>query len=154
VDDEELEVGLLELIGLRELTDSQIGRDQVCWDNAGGWDLAADVVALAVELNADLELDLDAGQELELKREGLVLDTLWNGFKIIVVIWGREVVDLVVEVVDLAFEDDAELEENAELLLVGADRLELVGQILALRQLVLKSLSLFWGQISMLKLVL
>jgi hypothetical protein len=66
----------------------------------------------------------------------------------------HQVCDLVVAVGDLCFDDDAELEENAELLAALVLWFQLTSLVLALSKLVLESLGLSRKQVRLLQLVL
>ncbi len=98
------------------------------------------------ELDADLELDLDAGEELDLELAHLLLDVGGHAFEVVAVVGAAETLrlvlvhqvgDLVVEVADLAFADDDELEVDANVLLVLVLLLQLCSLVLALTKLVL-----------------
>jgi hypothetical protein len=104
------------------------------------------------ELDADLELDLDAGEKLELKVAELLLNVLRNAFEVVPVLAGLEGVgsvfvhqgaDLVVAVGDLSFDDDDELEADANVLLVLVLLLQLGSEVLARGEFVLQVLELF-----------
>lgn len=66
----------------------------------------------------------------------------------------HQVCDLIVQVADLSFDDDAELEENAELLAAFVLWLQLSSLVLALGEFVLESLGLGGEQVRLLQLVL
>jgi hypothetical protein len=79
------------------------------------------------ELDANLELDLDASEEFALEVADLLLDVLWAALEVVVVGSGLEGVggvfvdqsgELVVAVGDLLVADDHELEADANVLLV------------------------------------
>jgi len=98
------------------------------------------------ELDANLELDLDAGEKLELKMAALLLDVLRKVLKVEHIagtletfrtILVHQMGDLVVEVIDLAFTKSDELESDADLFLVLVLLLELSSLVLARSQLVL-----------------
>lgn len=155
VDNEELEISLAELGGCCELTDLEVGGDQVGGEEVGGGDLVVDVVADAEDLDADLELDLDAREELALEGVILLLDVGWNCLEVVDAgVGGHEVGDLVVEVADLSLEDDAELEEDAELLGVVVLGLELCDLVLTFSQLLLEGLGLLGLEVGGLELLL
>jgi hypothetical protein len=124
-------------------------------EKGAGWDafqvegnelLRGSVVAfgsLLAVLDAELELELDAGEELDLQLAELVLNVLGDGaFELAGAPLAHERSDLVVQVVDLAFELVHELQGVkdghlwAELALKGAD-LVLAGGELGLETLLL-----------------
>lgn len=91
-------------------------------------------------MNANLELNLNAGEELELKLAELLLNVLWHRSEVVAPVgsletsWAvlvHQITDLAVEVVNVAFTKDNELEVDANLLLVIVLLLELGSLVLA-----------------------
>jgi hypothetical protein len=118
------------------------------------------VVALRDSLgqgNADLEAKLDAGEDLVLQWDELLLDVGRNvgAFEVSQEVgssaWvgSHEGGDLVVEVLELALAEGQELQQNADFILIGILLLERTGLILELLDLTEKELSSFGSQVGL-----
>jgi hypothetical protein len=108
---------------------------------------------LVGELDAELVLELDTGEELDLELADLVLDVLGCAFEVVGAVLAHEGGDLVVEVLDLAFQQDDELEGNEDGVLRAELSLERGDLVLTLGELVLKVASLLRSEVVGLKLV-
>jgi hypothetical protein len=109
---------------------------------------------LLSELDAELELELDAGEELDLQLAKLVLNIFRNGaFELVGSPLGHERTDLVVEVVDLVLDQVHELQSVEDCHLWAELSLQSSDLVLARGELGLKGLSLGRNEVNSLKLV-